>query len=92
MTIKEKIMRIMELALEIDPPEMKCIGEERTAVFVDWSPHCNSLCVSVHFGGWRPGRKPDERFGIYTYRQGDELDMIIAELERIRAELPGGEK
>lgn len=43
MSVKEKILRIMALALEINQPDIPNIGEKKTAVFVDWSPHCNLL-------------------------------------------------
>ncbi len=93
MTVKEKIMRIMELALEINPPEIKNIGEKTTAVFVRWSPHCNVLTVEIHLGGWRSMRDADRTFDAYPGRNfGDSMDSIIAELEQIKADLPGGEE
>ena len=34
-------------------------------VFVNWSPHCNNLSVSVHTGGWSAGCDPGFSDGIY---------------------------
>ena len=47
MTIKEKILKIVSLALEINPPEIKDIGQKTTAVFVDYSPHCSWFQVRI---------------------------------------------
>jgi len=91
MTVKEKIMKIMALALEINPPEIEDIGGKRTAVFVHWYPHCNYLCVDIYLGRWRSEQGADKTFRVHTDFD-DNLDSIIAELERIKADLPGGDE
>lgn len=89
MTIKEKIIKIISLALEINPPEIERIGKKRTAVFVEWSPHCNVLSGSIHYGGYRWGSSPDERIYVYCDKETSfkELDEIILKLESIKADL-----
>lgn len=91
MTIKEKILKIMSLALEINPPEIENIGEKKTAVFVDWSPHCNYMAVKVFYGGWKMSIEPDECFIAYTDREdaSESLDAAIKKLEKIKEELCG---
>lgn len=86
MTIKEKILKIMSLALEINPPEIKDIGKKKTAVFVYWYPHCNNLTVAIHFNGWNPCNGEDERFDatIRSKNGDEELDVIIKKLEEIK--------
>ena len=85
-TIKEKILKIMSLSLEINPPETEGIGELTTAVFVNWSPHCNVLDVSIYFDGWKSDTNPDKRFSVYTNSEeaSEHLDMIITFLESIK--------
>ena len=90
MTIKEKIMKIMSLALEIDPPNIDDIGKKKTAVFVNWSPHCNVLDVYIYLDGWERDSNPDTNLRAYSDSDiaNEELDIIIEELEGI-AELEG---
>lgn len=85
-TVEEKILKIMSLALEINPPEIKHIGQNTTAVFVNWSPHCNSLSGEIYLNGWKTGAEPDERFSVYTYHEdaNKQLDEIITKLESIK--------
>lgn len=91
MSIKEKIMRIMALALEINPPEADDTGIRKTEVFVSWSPHCNRLSVRIYYGGWHPDDKADEYIMVFT-ASSDKckaeimriLDKIIIKLETIQ--------
>lgn len=89
MTIKEKILKIMSLALEINPPEIKNIGKKRTAVFVNWSPHCNCLDVTTYENGWDIDKEESERMHLYASWDdaNEKLDAIIARLEEIREEI-----
>lgn len=85
MTIKQQIMRIMELALLIDPPEVEDVGRDRPAVFVRWSPHCNCFNVDIHLDGWSEGDDPSFIWRVYTDCEtaDRELAAIIFDLERI---------
>lgn len=89
MTIKEKILKIMSLALEINPPEVEDIGCKRTAVFVNWSPHCNRLDVDIQYGCWKRNVPPDKCVYLYTNREDahKKLDELIANLEIIKEKL-----
>lgn len=88
MTVKEKMLRIMELALEINDPEVRDIGKQKTAVFINWSPHCTSFQVDIHTGSWKPHSRPDIKFVCYPCKDyeslGDSLDDAIKELEEIK--------
>jgi len=86
MTIKEKILKIMSLALEINPPEIEDIGQKKTAVFVYWSPHCNLLDVAIYLNGWNSNKNCNEHFCVYfDQKEADgDLDAIIKRLEEIK--------
>ena len=88
MTIKDKIMRVMELALTINPPEIDDIGQKRTAVFVDWMPHTNTLKVEIYDGGWNKTRSLRELYTIYVSWKDreEELNQLIDRLEAIAKE------
>lgn len=85
-TIEEKILRIMSLSLEINPPEIEDIGKLATAVFVSWSPHCNILDVRIYFDGWKVDADFDKQFSVYinSKNAGEHLDKIIEVLENIK--------
>lgn len=90
MSVKEKILRILELALDINSPEIEGIGVKKTAVFVRWSPHCTLLEIDIHYGGWVTGKSKDEQIEVYTAPEisglGDSIDYAISRLEEILAE------
>jgi hypothetical protein len=85
-TIASKILEIMRLALEINPPTIDCIGEKKTAVFVWWSPQCPILSVMIHNGGWKKDVTAEENYNVYTdYDDAEEkLDNIIKRLYEIK--------
>lgn len=85
-TISSKILDIMRLALEINPPTINNIGEKKTAVFVWWSPHCPKLSVMIHDGGWKEDVTAEENYNVYTdYDDAEEkLDNIIKRLHEIK--------
>jgi len=87
MAIEEKILKIMSLALEINPPEVKGVGNKKADVFVHWSSHCNLLDVEIYLNGWKFNKKCDDDFRVYCYeKEADgDLDAIIARLERIKS-------
>lgn len=88
MSIKEKMLRILALALEINNPEVDAIGKKKTAVFIEWQPHCNCYEIQIHNGGWVEGIRGEEEIRAYTdWDNADEtLDDIISRLESILAE------
>lgn len=83
--VKDKILKVLELALEINPPEIENIGEKRTAVFVNWAPHVNQLSVRIYKDGWTENGEVDS-YDAYTDGDDGRIDIIIAVLERIREE------
>ena len=86
MTIKEKMLRIMELALEINDPEVDDIGKQKTAVFVEWAPHCNVLQVNIHTNGWKSNTYPDIQYRCYTDNEkaSNSLNEVILALEELK--------
>ena len=88
MSVKEKILKIMALCLEINPPEINEIGQKKTAVFFRWSPHCNVLSFAIHSGGWVSMTDPDIQYDLYLKTKNrksinKELNKIIKKLEAI---------
>lgn len=83
MNVKGKILKIMSLCLEINPPEVAEIGRKKTAVFFHWSPHCNSLEIYGYFHRWKKRADKDFDFAVYTDREPEKLDEIIRFLEGI---------
>lgn len=86
MAIKEKILKIMSLALEIDPPEGKNGGETRTSVSVRWSPYSNLVEVNICFEGLKDSVSTNERYTVaINPRVGSKgLNRIISRLEIIK--------
>lgn len=84
--VASKILEIMRLALEINPPTVDCIGEKKTAVFVWWSPQCTNLNVMIHEGGWKKDFEANEDYTVYTDQDDAEekLDNIIKRLYEIK--------
>lgn len=88
MGVKEKILKIMALCLEINPPEINEIGQKKTAVFFRWSPHCNMLSIAIHSNGWVLMTDPDIQYDLYLNAKSrwsphKELDKVIKKLEEI---------
>lgn len=88
MTIKEKIMKIVSLALDINSPEIPEIGKKMTAVFFNWSPHCNSFSVSIFSNGWKTADFPDKYFFyLHEEQSSEQLDEVILCLEALKRHL-----
>jgi hypothetical protein len=87
-TISSKILDIMRLALEINPPTIDSIGEKKTAVFVNWSPQCPELEVTIYKGGWKEDMDYTQKYAVYPHldRATETLDEIIKRLYEIREE------
>jgi len=87
--VASKILDIMRLALDINPPTIEDIGEKKTAVFVWWSPQCPQLNVMIHEGGWKTDVKANEDYTVYTYQDNadKELDSIIKRLHDIKEDI-----
>ncbi len=87
-SINEKIMKIMSLALEISPADMKQTGEN-PQVFVEYLPHCKLLDVSVYLKGWKKGGKVDytDSFCGNWNNADKKADEIIAFLENLKKEV-----
>ncbi len=90
MAIKEKILKIMSLALEINPPEIDDIGKKKTAVFVSWLPHCNLLDITICESGWNENCEA-EFIKAFTDKDDSDkqLDALIERLEEIMEDLFG---
>lgn len=86
--IASKMLEVLRLALEINPPEIKDIGKKKTAVFVEWLPHISALDVRFYKSGWTKDNECDKTYTVYTDREeaSKELDNIIKRLHDIVAQ------
>lgn len=80
--IKEKILKIMELGLEVN-------SREKNTVFVNYSGHCDVLELRIHSEGWKEGKGANFFRDVYldtlSQREAEiNLDGIIKELERLK--------
>ena len=81
-TVKEKILKIMELGLEVN-------SREKNTVFIRFSGHCEIFEVSIHSNGWKEGLGADFFKDMFLARLSqreteEKLDEIIEELERLK--------
>ena len=81
-TVKEKILKIMELGLEVN-------SREKNTVFIRFSGHCEIFEVSIHSKGWKNGVGADFFKDMFLARLSqreteEKLDEIIEELERLK--------
>lgn len=90
MTLKRKIMRIMDLVTEISPPDIKYNGEKKPVAFFNYSGHCACLSVQVYENGWKEGAESNY-FDVYNIHNkmfekqvNQELDEVIEYLEKLR--------
>lgn len=80
--IREKILKIMELGLEVN-------SKEKNTVFIRFSGHCEIFEVSIHSKGWKNGVGADFFKDMFLARLSqreteEKLDEIIEELERLK--------
>lgn len=86
--IRQKILKIMDLALKISPPDKeRKLGE--TVVFVGYSAHCPAFSVRVYIHGWSEKNRPDKAFWMLTFREDEfeQLNEIIKYLQELREEI-----
>lgn len=90
MAVKEKVMKIMSLALDISRLDVDYEGENRPIVEVFYFPHVMSLEVYIFENGWNQKRttKPTFQFGIYLKKWNEkkekQLDEVIERLSEMR--------
>ena len=86
--IRQKILKIMDLALKISPPDVEKV-KGAPDVFVKYSPHCCVLEVEVYKGGWKYGCGCNDRSFISTSEEdaNKELDEVIKYLQELREEM-----
>jgi hypothetical protein len=81
-TVKEKMLKIMELGLEVN-------SKKKNTVFIRFSGHCELFEVSIHSKGWKNGVGADFFKDMFLARLSqreteEKLDEIIKELERLK--------
>ncbi|WP_339120826.1 hypothetical protein [Fusobacterium nucleatum] len=81
-TVKEKMLKIMELGFEVN-------RKEKNTVFIRFSGHCELFEVSIHSKGWKNGVGADFFKDMFLARLSqreteEKLDEIIKELERLK--------
>ena len=76
--VKEKVLKIMELAL---------IKNEKTknTVFVNFYGHANELQVQIHENGWKAYEKPNYNESCYfkLNNANEKLEELIKKLEEL---------
>lgn len=80
--IREKILKIMELGLEVN-------SKKKNTVFIRFSGHCEIFEVSIHSKGWKQGVEADFFKDIFFSNSPENearknLDEIIEKLEKLR--------
>ena len=81
-TVKEKMLKIMELGFEVN-------RKEKHTVFIRFSGHCELFEVSIHSKGWKNGVGADFFKDMFLARLSqreteEKLDEIIEELEKLK--------
>lgn len=81
--IRQKILKIMDLALKISPPDVEKV-QGTPDVFVRYYPHCCVLEVEIYKHGWICD--PSERCYFSTNRGNANkgLDKLIEYLRNLR--------
>ena len=76
--VKEKVLKIMELALEKS-------SIEKNTIFVDFCGHVNGVRVQIHENGWKACKKPDyNKICYFEYNDTNEkLDETIKKIEEL---------
>lgn len=93
--IMNKIIRIMELSMLINPSgtTREETGNKPT-VFVAFSGHCACVQVDIHVTGWSRGESgvvhTYEAYLDTDYKAEDEIEEALFELEKIYKEIQGG--
>lgn len=89
MTVKRKIERIINLVMEISPPDVKYNHKEKPVVFFSYSGHCPCLHLSVYKNGWTGENSSTKEFEVYHMYEkrfakevNQQLDEIIRYLEK----------
>ena len=83
--IKEKVMKIMDLALEIN-------SREKNTIFVEFSGHTNEICAKVYEKGWEycgengEGRKKLNESYLYLDKDDcvEKLNNLIKKLKEMK--------
>lgn len=81
-TVKEKMLKIMELGFEVN-------RKEKNTVFIRFSGHCELFEVSIHSKGWKNGVGADFFKDMFLARLSqreteEKLDEIIEKLEKLK--------
>ena len=86
--IRQKILKIMDLALKISPPDVEKV-KGTPDVFVKYSPHYFVLEVEVYKCGWKYDCDSNDRsFILITSKDASkELDEVIEHLQDLREEI-----
>ena len=83
--IKEKVMKIMDLALEIN-------SREKNTIFVQFFGHTNKICVYTYESGWEhwvkteEGRKKLSESYLYLDKDDcvEKLNNLIKKLKEMK--------
>jgi hypothetical protein len=51
-------------------------------IFFEYSPHCDTLTVSIHRGGWEKNKK-SSRIDLYFDSDADDTEGVLADIDAI---------
>jgi len=87
--IRKKILRIMELALLLNPTKtQRDYTGDKPTIFVEQNGHISTVGIRVYAQGWKPYAPTDQNYCI-NYSDDDSekvCDECIAYLESLYAE------
>ena len=81
--IKEKVLKIMELGLEIS-------NKTNNKVFVRYYGHTDALDIDIYYNGWTREKEADLKENLFLDFEEKEvsesLDRVIKKLEELKGE------
>ena len=84
---RNKIIRVMELALLINPTgTRKELTGDKPTIFVQFFGNCNAVEIDINSDGWEPDGKSEETYQCFFSADKDAkgiLDKALARLEEI---------
>ena len=79
--IREKVLKIMELGLELN-------SKEKNTVFVEYFGHCYGINTRIYYNGWNKETTKDFEECVYLDLPEAEtkLDKIIKKIKELKGE------
>lgn len=75
--IKEKVLRIMELAMEVSTIRKEPDEEGYPDIFIYFHPHVSLLEVFAYEHGYTSGRAPEKEWNVYLHRSNNDIPVSV---------------